>query len=36
MIAFLQSNPAGKGLITKPETIVDALDGKTGTWMQAE
>ncbi len=33
MIAFMAANPAGKGLITKPETIVQALDGKTGTWL---
>lgn len=35
MIAFLEACPTGKGLITKPETIVDALDGKTGTWITA-
>lgn len=33
IIAFLEANPKGKGLITKPETIVDALEGKTGTWV---
>jgi carbamate kinase len=33
MIAFLEANPTGKGLITKPETIIEALDGKTGTWI---
>ncbi len=33
MIAFLEANPKGMGLITEPETIVDALDGKTGTWI---
>jgi carbamate kinase len=33
IIAFLEANPNGKGLITKPETIVQALDGKTGTWI---
>ena len=33
MIAFLEANPGGKGLITKPETIVQALEGKTGTWV---
>lgn len=36
MIAFLESNPQGKGLITDPQHIVDALDGKTGTWIVAE
>jgi carbamate kinase len=33
IIAFLEANPKGKGLITKPETIIDALEGKTGTWI---
>jgi carbamate kinase len=33
IIAFLEANPRGKGLVTKPETIMDALDGKTGTWI---
>ncbi len=33
MIAFLEANPQGKGLITDPPHIVDALDGKTGTWI---
>jgi carbamate kinase len=33
MIAFLEANPKGKGLITDPPHIVDALDGKTGTWI---
>ena len=35
IMAFLEANPKGKGLITKPETIMDALDGKTGTWITA-
>jgi carbamate kinase len=34
-LAFLEANPAGEALITKPETIVEALDGKTGTWIVA-
>lgn len=33
IIAFLEGNPGGKALVTKPETIIDALDGKTGTWI---
>lgn len=33
IIAFLEKNPNGKGLVTKPETIIDALEGKTGTWI---
>ncbi|MCS6845883.1 MAG: carbamate kinase [Caldilineales bacterium] len=36
MIAFLEANPQGKGLITDPQHIVDALDGKTGTWIVAD
>jgi carbamate kinase len=33
IIAFLEGNPNGKGLVTDPPHIVDALDGKTGTWI---
>jgi carbamate kinase len=33
IIAFLEANPDGQGLITDPPHIVDALDGKTGTWI---
>jgi carbamate kinase len=33
IIDFLESNPAGRGLITRPDKIVEALDGKTGTWV---
>jgi carbamate kinase len=33
IIAFLEANPRGQGLITDPPHIVDALDGKTGTWI---
>ncbi len=33
MIAFMEANPTGKGLITDPPHIADALDGKTGTWI---
>jgi carbamate kinase len=33
MIAFLEANPNGKGLITDPPNIANALDGKTGTWL---
>jgi len=36
MISFLEANPAGKGLITDPPHMVDALDGKTGTWIVNE
>ena len=33
LIAFLEANPRGRGLITRPDTVVDALEGKTGTWI---
>jgi len=33
IIAFLEANPSGQGLITDPPHMVDALDGKTGTWL---
>jgi carbamate kinase len=33
MIAYMEANSHGKGLITDPPHIVDALDGKTGTWI---
>jgi carbamate kinase len=33
IIAFLEANPDGQGLITDPPHIVNALDGKTGTWI---
>ena len=33
LIAFLEANPKGQGLITRPESIIDALEGKTGTWV---
>jgi carbamate kinase len=36
VIAFLEANPKGKGLITDPPHIIDALDGKTGTWILSE
>lgn len=33
VLSFLEAHPAGKALITDPPNIVDALDGKTGTWI---
>jgi len=33
VIAFLEANPKGKALITRPESIAEALDGKNGTWI---
>ena len=35
LIAFLEANPKGRGLITRPEAIIDALEGKTGTHVVA-
>ncbi|MCL4395975.1 MAG: carbamate kinase [Chloroflexi bacterium] len=32
-ISFLEANPKGRALITKPETIMQALDHKNGTWI---
>ena len=32
---FLEGGSGGKVLITSPESVIDALDGKTGTWMMA-
>lgn len=36
IIAFLEANPKGQALVTSPERIADALDGKTGTWIVAD
>jgi carbamate kinase len=33
VIAFLEANPKGKALITRPEAIIDGLEGRTGTWV---
>jgi carbamate kinase len=33
IIAFLEANPKGKALVTDPPHIVEALEGKTGTWI---
>ena len=33
VIGFLEAHPKGKGLITRPDKILEALDGKTGTWV---
>jgi carbamate kinase len=35
VISFLEAHPAGKALITDPPNIANALDGKTGTWIEA-
>lgn len=34
VISFLEGYEQGKALITDPSSIVDALDGKTGTWIE--
>ena len=36
VIAFLEASPHGQALITDPPHMVDALAGKTGTWIVAE
>jgi carbamate kinase len=36
IIAFLEGNPHGQALITDPPHMVDALEGKTGTWIVNE
>jgi carbamate kinase len=36
IIAFLEASPHGQALITDPPHMVDALAGKTGTWIVAE
>ncbi len=35
VLAFLEAYPAGKALITDPPNIARALDGETGTWIEA-
>jgi carbamate kinase len=35
VLSFLEAYPEGKALITDPAHIADALDGKTGTWIEA-
>jgi carbamate kinase len=35
VIAYLEAHPAGKALITDPPNIARALDGQTGTWLEA-
>jgi len=36
IIAFLEASPHGQALITDPPHMVDALAGKTGTWIVAD
>jgi carbamate kinase len=35
VLSFLDAYPEGKALITDPAHIAEALDGKTGTWIEA-
>ena len=35
VIAFLEAHPSGKALITDPPNIARALDGGSGTWVEA-
>jgi carbamate kinase len=34
VLSFLRGHPPGKALITDPSHIAEALDGKTGTWIE--
>ncbi|MGI2065971.1 carbamate kinase [Shewanella sp. MF08487] len=34
LLTFLEGNPKGAGLITKASTVIQAIDGKTGTWIR--
>jgi len=35
VLSFLEGHPQGKALITDPANIARALDGETGTWIEA-
>ena len=35
VLSFLEGHPQGKALITDPANIAHALDGTTGTWIEA-
>jgi carbamate kinase len=35
VLSFLDAHPAGKALITDPPNIARALDGQSGTWIEA-
>jgi carbamate kinase len=35
VLSFLEAHPGGKALITDPANIARALDGETGTWIEA-
>jgi carbamate kinase len=35
VLAYLDAYPVGKALITDPPNIANALDGKSGTWIEA-
>jgi len=35
VISFLEAHPSGKALITDPPNIARALDGESGTWIEA-
>ena len=35
VLAYLEAYPAGKALITDPPNIARALDGESGTWIEA-
>jgi carbamate kinase len=35
VLSFLETHPSGKALITDPANIARALDGESGTWIEA-
>ncbi len=35
VLDYLEAHPTGKALITDPQNIARALDGETGTWIEA-
>ena len=35
VLSFLESHPEGQALITDPPNIAKALDGESGTWLEA-
>jgi carbamate kinase len=35
VLSFLEAHPEGQALITDPPNIARALDGESGTWIEA-
>jgi carbamate kinase len=34
LLTFVKGRPEGRGVITNPESIAQALRGETGTWIE--